>query len=817
MTSAFAAAGPRLREMNLSVLPILPGGKAPGKYASGQWWPAHDWQQYGTRLPSRFEMEIWPRWPDAGIGLALGESSAPPGLRLVAMDVDTDDAIISKAILSALPASPVRKKGRTGQTAFYLAPPSIDNAAYNDTNKKRVLDVLCSGRQTILPPTLHANTGQPYVWLTPDTLENFSVADLPVLPDDVIERLDAALAPFEISRTQRITHAAPGEGAAGDATLAADSIHRSLNDAALANLAAWVPALQLYGCRDVGGRYKAVASWRSSSSGRPLSQRATNLVISPDGIKDKGAEQGYTPLDLVMAATGADLDTAFRFLQERVAPQAPIILTAKAPTEEIKRGNLAGLLDPTVAPYVGDVVVPIRPDIAVPAQPAVPAPAYQQAEVPADGTIPDDMCAPPGLLGDVVNYIIDTASMPIPQHALASALVFVGTIMGRRWESPTRARTNFYAMALAGSGSGKDHPMKAARALTFALGLEKFMGAEDAKSDSAIRKLLERFPVAGLYMDEFGGYFKKILDRRAAAHDKRQRDMILTLFSRANDYYLGSEGATEKAVPIINPHLCMFGASTPEDLWAAFSSASTSDGLLARFLVFNGDSDEDDWVEPKISLTDPPHALRRKVIDLLEVRPKGNLNGVGGNQNRPIMAEWGDGAFDWWTAYRREKSAMANANVMRKPVYKRAAEHVNKLALVVAVGCDPQQPVITVSGLEWARMVVECSMTALFAAMEDRIADSDHQQNYLWVKRMIFEAGRFGISQIDLRKAVNGRFEKRKLDEIIAQLTEAGEIGSDLGSGPKGGRPTARWFKVYRDEEAALGRLPSTRAEAPSP
>jgi len=53
------------------------------------------------------------------------------------------------------------------------------------------------------------------------------------------------------------------------------------------------------------------------------------LIISAKGIKDKGAEEGYTPLDLVMAACECSLDSAFRYLQERVAPAAPITLTAK--------------------------------------------------------------------------------------------------------------------------------------------------------------------------------------------------------------------------------------------------------------------------------------------------------------------------------------------------------------------------------------------------------------------------------------------------------------------------------------------------------
>lgn len=785
MPSSFSAAGPRLRDQGLSVLPILPMGKAPGKYSGGKWYPMHDWSQYSKRLPTKYEIEIWPRWPDAGIGLALGPASAPAGFILVAGDIDTDDATISQAILAALPPSPVRKRGRTGQTGFYLARPCVLNHSFN-IGGKRVLDLLADGRQTVLPPTVHPSSQTPYHWITEDTLEDFDVAELPILPDDIVERLTEALRPLGLDEKEAPQLAQPGQASIG----AVDSPHRALNELALANLDAWVPALQLFNCTKSGNHYRATAHWRASGSGRALSQRAANLSIAAEGIKDFGAtETTYTALDLVMAATGADLDTAFRFLQEKVAPQKPVILTAKAPVEP-KRANLAGLIDPNAKPIA-----------ELPANDGPAPPDY--FPIPEDGVIPEAYCYPPGLLGEIAGFLNDSASTPIPHHNLGSAIVLLGTFLGRRFESPTRARTNFYFMALGGSGAGKDHSMKGARALALSCGLEKFLAAEEAKSDSAIRKMLERFPVAGMFTDEVGGWLGKILDRRAAAHDKRQRDMLLTLFSRANDIYLGSEGATEKAVPIMQPNLSLYGASTPADIWKAFTSASADDGLLPRWLIINAPKGRPAWREPKIDITETPQALRRRLIDLMEIRPKGNLNGVGANLNKPIRAEWGADAMAWWLAYREEKQDQADANERRAPFYNRAAEHCIKLALVLSVGCDPHSPVITVAALEWARMVTECSLTAMFNAMENRIADNDRHGEYLMVKRMIIDAGPRGISKVAAWKAVNGRFDKRRMDEIIAQLKEAAEIEEVVGAGPEGGRPTSRWRRRSADVEEA--------------
>jgi len=792
MSSPFAIAGPGLRDNGISVLPIMPGAKAPGTITGGTWRLEHGWSRFCDRLPTKFEMGAWVKWPDAGVGVALGTASGRDGQILVCLDFDTDDARLIGCIHEIVDPSPVRKKGRKGWGGFYRANPAVENRSYN-INGERVLDLLAHGRQTVLPPTIHPSGGE-YVWLGKDTLENLDFDDLPELPDDIGDRLAEVLAPFGYS--------APIErGPAQDVTLAGESIHRELNDAALLNLDAWVPALQLYGCTRSGGHYRAVAHWRSSASGRPLAKRSTNLSIAPEGIKDFGdADKGYTPLDLVMAACGADLDTAFRWLQDHVAPQKPVVLAAKpvasdtVPAPQKKHGNLAGLIDPNAEPIAEEET----------SEEQVEEAAVEIVAAGAGQVIPDAVCFPPGILGETVEWIVDSADTPSPQLSLGAAISLLGGLMGRRFEGPTRARTNFYGVGVAPTGFGKDHPMKACVTLAYAAGLHKFIGPEDVKSDSAIRKLLEARPSVSLFIDEFGGYLKKILDRRAAAHDKRSRDMLLTLFSRANGIYGGSEGATEKAVPIMNPNLGVYGVSTPSDLWGAFSSASAEDGLLPRFIVYSVPEGRPEIVEASADPSEPPMALIQRLRAMMDVRPKGNLNGVGGNVNKPIRAEWGEGAAEWFSVYRnmkREEAIVSGG--MREIVASRQAEHVIKLALVYAVGCAPEAPVITVASLEWARIVAECSGAALLGALESRVADSDKQAEYLWVLRTVREAGADGLKMADLVRAVRGKFDKRRFDDILGQLEAAEEVEKGIRSTAKGGKPTMRVWARGAMAEAA--------------
>ena len=51
-----------------------------------------------------------------------------------------------------------------------------------------------------MPPTIHPDTGRPYHWLTPDTLEDTPLGDLPELPAEPVARLDAELGKLGLTR-----------------------------------------------------------------------------------------------------------------------------------------------------------------------------------------------------------------------------------------------------------------------------------------------------------------------------------------------------------------------------------------------------------------------------------------------------------------------------------------------------------------------------------------------------------------------------------------------------------------------------------------
>lgn len=160
----------RYREVGLSLIPLKPGEKRPLE---------SNWQVFCDRLPTDEECEKWERLGHKSYGLALGPASG-----IMAVDVDSDDV----RVLSAVKASPVRKRGKKGDTRFFRFDPNVPS-----TKIAGCIDILAYGRQTVLPPTIHPDTGKPYLWLTLDTIDGYPKTDLPLFTVDDLNELRFAL------------------------------------------------------------------------------------------------------------------------------------------------------------------------------------------------------------------------------------------------------------------------------------------------------------------------------------------------------------------------------------------------------------------------------------------------------------------------------------------------------------------------------------------------------------------------------------------------------------------------------------------------
>jgi 5-methylcytosine-specific restriction endonuclease McrA len=189
--SPYSRVAGRLVDQGYAAIPIVPGTEHAGSFSRGRWVVDKAWMKYcDERLPTDLEVEYWSKYPDAGVGVALGKASGG----LVAVTVDSDRHEVIGSILGVIPEESPVQMGRQGFTGFYRASAAVKSRSF-DLNGQRVVDLLASGKAVVIPPTI-PDSGRPYAWFTAVTLEHLTIDRLPLLPDDIGARFAAALEPF---------------------------------------------------------------------------------------------------------------------------------------------------------------------------------------------------------------------------------------------------------------------------------------------------------------------------------------------------------------------------------------------------------------------------------------------------------------------------------------------------------------------------------------------------------------------------------------------------------------------------------------------
>lgn len=176
---------------------MLDGGYSPIPLRVGEKRPLFDkWDRLkkAAMVPAEIA-QLVRKYPRLGLGVAGGFNC------LVPIDVDTEDRDVVMAVCRALPVPVVAKQGRRGFTAFYWDQSGLIEAGkwkrpLAEPGKFEMLVEVINTGQTVLPPTIHPDTAEPYRWITRDTLFDVPVDGLSIITPDHIEALAKALKPF---------------------------------------------------------------------------------------------------------------------------------------------------------------------------------------------------------------------------------------------------------------------------------------------------------------------------------------------------------------------------------------------------------------------------------------------------------------------------------------------------------------------------------------------------------------------------------------------------------------------------------------------
>lgn len=532
-------------ELGWSLVHIPAGKKAPTTFG---------WQTKAT------PPDHWIDNPTHNMGLLHGPSGT------CALDIDSmpNMRILCDALgidLDAILASAPRIVGRSDRGKALFRAPGGDYTTRRlawpvngDPRRTEVVFELRAGSvQDVLPPSIHPETGNPYVWTGADW------RTLPPLPDQILtiwrewDRFRhqlADLCPWAPSQSFRRP---PPKPRRQDQESVIDTYNASMTiEEALAGA----------GYRKIGSR------WLSPNS----TSRIPGVVVFDQ--QHAYSHHASDPFDSAHTFDAFDVFVHYQHLgnvQAAVKAAADLLDIKSAPeafTEEEREAIRHGAA-------IWDGIRKKKP-----------------RKSDADG-IPDHLLTIPGALADFVEWAQATAIKPQRQFDVQAALAFASVVMGRRWVTDYRNMSSLYFLNVGKTGSGKEHAKTALETALEASDLSKLIGPSGYTSAGGVLSSLRDRPCHVAIIDEFG----LMLTSSQARGNHNKRDAlgaIMEAFGRQMGTIRNTGFSTvamtetqkkQLEIAIRHPSLTLLGMTTPATFYEAISAADIASGFLNRFLI----------------------------------------------------------------------------------------------------------------------------------------------------------------------------------------------------------------------------------------
>lgn len=409
-------------------------------------------------------------------------------------------------------------------------------------------------------------------------------------------------------------------------------------------------------------------------------------------------------------------------------------------------------------------------------------------QIPGDpGPLSHDFFQIPGLIKDMISYHMATAPRQRPELSLAATIALLGTITGRKIESPSGLRTNIYCIGLADSGSGKEKPRSNnVAALTAGMLHSKYLGAETPASDSALISGISARPSMLMQIDEISKFFNNVKDAGAgSAHLKQIFTKIMEIYTASDNPCWAPKNFAdkEKDFTIAFPHLCIYGTCTPEGFWKSVKSTDATDGFLARMMVIEA-----------------PAQHPRKVMRQKQPVPQSIIDHLlawdafwPGTGNVDVTAQVVP--FDSAAVARLQKHNNDIEDKLpvdpreKRPLWSRTSALAEKLAMIFAASRGPVGLIVTLADAEYAVRLANWTTRLLDSRIFTHVTENPYAEKKKRVLMIVRDAQL--ISWRDLTRKTQF-LNQHERDGIVAELADAEYVTLTIPEGRS--RPLVRYL-----------------------
>jgi hypothetical protein len=424
------------------------------------------------------------------------------------------------------------------------------------------------------------------------------------------------------------------------------------------------------------------------------------------------------------------------------------------------------------------------------------APWPDAPQPPSDATAAERLLYPPGLLGHVVQHIVDCDMFPDRRMALWAALSACAKALDRKVIGPTGSTTLLYLILLAATAAGKQTSHDSIRILLRAMGIENVIQAGGLASVQATEDLIRGSPNCFVLIDEFGRWLRMVLDQTSNV-----RELPGTLCKFWGIRPGGSWTITRRAreevtnVTIDWPALALAGCTVGEIFWDACGDDEITGGFLNRCVIFDAGKGGP-RAKPKYSWEELPLWLAAALKERAGAPATDGAKVVTKTQGflGPRRLTWGAGAEAMWAA---EVDTIRDLDEgRRRDIFARAPEIAIRLATVAAWWRGSEVVEVGDWRWGWAWAKLSCELV-LKGANENMKVKREFAKICQHIKALLAD-GPMKIGQIHVhcRSAAGDRgieIVDKALDDLV--LSEEIELVPEKDK-PKGpGRPTI-WYRM---------------------
>jgi hypothetical protein len=345
---------------------------------------------------------------------------------------------------------------------------------------------------------------------------------------------------------------------------------------------------------------------------------------------------------------------------------------------------------------------------------------------------------PPGLVGEIAKFIFQNAIRPVKEIAISAAIAYLAGICGKGW-NVSKTGLNHYVVILAPTAGGKEGAASGMEQLTKYIcekfeAFDQFIGPADIASPQAlIKHLATASPCFLSHKGEVGFWMQKLTAKYAKANETQLRAVLLELYTKSGQGQVirGSiySDKSKDVKPIKAPAFSLYGDATPDTFYKALDEENVEEGLVARFTVIEATgartefNELHDSIPPNPLLIDKLAALGRRAMQLAQIES-------------PVEVQETPDAKESHMQFMQEcyEKAFTDRDSAEGKLYSRAHLRLLRLAALIAVGINPDNPVITADIVRWSRAFIVQGIAAVSARFE---AGRIGEINYTLEQRLI--------------------------------------------------------------------------------